>query len=207
MKKRKIGLLGGTFDPFHFGHINLGLELQEKHALDEVLVCPAAASPFKTGQTTHASGQERLHIARLAVEGLKDWRVIDWEVQRGAPSYTIDTVLAIHKEAEKNKENVLVYLLLGQDILDKFSEWKEVEKLLMLASPLIGVREAEKISPGSSLALSPSLKKICQAGMTPTRILEISSTLVRDRLKRKLYCGHLVPAKILDFIYHHQLYL
>lgn len=203
MKPKRIGLLGGTFDPLHFGHINLGLEMQEKHSLDEIILCPAATSPFKTNQTPLASAEDRLKMAQLAAAELKGWRVIDWELRRKGPSYTIDTVRAIHDDAEKSKEKISLHLLLGQDILEKLAEWKEVEELLRLAPPLIGVRKGEGIN---LKGLPPSLEKICQEGKTPTRVFEISSTLVRERLKRKLYCGHLVPAKILDFIHQHQLY-
>ncbi len=204
---RRIGLLGGTFDPFHFGHINLGLELQEKHDLDEVIVCPAATSPFKTAQSPLASAGQRLQMAQIATEGVKGWRAIDWELKREGPSYTIDTVRAIRAEAEKNKEKIALYLLLGEDILDKLSEWKEVEMLLDLAQPLIGCRDKGKNHSSTTECLPPVLEKVCLQGMTPTRVFDVSSTLIRDRLKRKLYCGHLLPAKILDFIYQHQLYL
>lgn len=200
---KRIGLLGGTFDPFHFGHVNLGLELQEKYGLDEILICPAAASPFKVDQPTGASPEQRLQMSKLAVEDIKSWRVTDWAVKRPAPSYMIDMVLHLYAEAEKNKEKIEVFLLLGQDLLGKLGEWKEVEKLLILAPPLIGIRNSDDIIRD----LSPSLKKICQKGVTPTKVLDISSTHLRDRLKKRLYCGHLVPPKTLDFIYHHQLYL
>jgi nicotinate-nucleotide adenylyltransferase len=202
-KIRKIGLLGGSFDPMHFGHINLGLEMQERHALDEVIICPAAASPFKTEQSPQVSGEQRMRMACLGTEGLKNWRVIDWELKRGDVSYTIDTVLALHEEAERKKEKIALYLLLGQDILRKLAEWKDIKKILTLASPLIGVRDPREVS----LELPPFIEPFCQRGMTTTRNFEISSTSVRERLKKRLYCGHLVPAKILDFIYHHQLYL
>lgn len=198
---KRIGLLGGTFDPFHFGHINLGLELQEKHALDEILLCPAAASPFKLEQ--QATAEHRLEMARLAAEELKGWRVTDWAVKRPGPSYMIDMVKEVHSQAEKNQEKIALFLLLGQDIVGRLGEWKDIERLLSLAPPLIGMRNGGNIH----LGLPELLEKICQQGMTSTRVLEISSTLVRERLKKKLYCGHLVPAKVLDFIYHHQLYL
>jgi len=200
MKKKRIGLLGGTFDPLHFGHINLGIEMQEKHQLDEILVCPAASSPFKQAQAPVADSEMRLQMARLGIEGIPGWRLLDWEIKRKGPSYTIDTVREILEEGEKNKEKIALFLLLGEDIMAKLDEWKEVDQLLALAPPLIGVRA------GFPKGLPLSLEKICHQGMTHTRLFDVSSTLVRERLKRRLYCGHLIPAKILDFIYHHQLY-
>jgi len=203
MKKQRIGLLGGTFDPLHFGHIHLGIEMQETHVLDTIIVCPAASSPLKTTRTPQASNEQRLQMAQLAALDIPGWRVIDWEVKRSGASYTIDTVRALRAEAEKNKEKIELFLLLGEDALGQFDKWKEVEELVRLAPPLIGVRGQRE---GLPAGIPPSLEEICQKGRTRTRVFEISSTLVRDRLKRKLYCGHLVPPKILDFIYQHQLY-
>ena len=202
---RKVGLLGGSFDPLHFGHINLGLEMQEKHALDEIILCPAATSPFKIGETPHASGEDRLSMIRLGIEKLKGWRVIDWEVKKGGVSYTIDTAIAIHEEAKNNQEKIALYLILGQDVLHRFEEWKDIKKLLEIASPLIGIRTPKENS--ERIQFPHLIAKSCEEGMTPTRYLEISSTDIRERLKKRIYCEHLVPAKILDFIYHRQLYL
>ncbi len=203
MSGRRIGLLGGTFDPIHFGHINLGIEMQEKHALDTIFVCPAAASPLKIDQAPLVPKELRLQMVKLGVEGIPGWQVLDWEIKRNGVSYTIDTVRAIHSAAEKNQEKIELFLLLGEDTLGQLNRWKEVEELLRLAPPLIGVRGQGGVSGG----LSRTLEEICQKGRTKTLSLEISSTLIRERLKRKLYCGHLLPAKVLDFIYLHQLYL
>lgn len=203
-KPKRVGLLGGTFDPFHNGHINLGLELQEKHALDEVIVCPAAYSPFKSLETCHVSASHRLEMVRLAVEDVSNWRVIDWEIKQGGPSYTIETVQALITEANQNKEKIALYLLLGQDILEKLADWKNIEELLTLANPLIGIRGG--YDP-AKIKLPNIIEKSCRSGMTTTKVLDISSTWIRNRLKKRLHCQHLLPAKVLDFIYHHQLYL
>ncbi len=203
MKKKRIGLLGGTFDPLHFGHIHLGIEMQEAHQLDSIILCPAAASPLKIEKPPTTSKEERFQMAQLAVADIPGWEVSDWELKRSGASFTIDTVRDMYSDAEKNKEKIEIFLLLGEDILDRFHLWKEVDELVTLAPPLIAVRNANKSNP---VQLPLELEEICQKGKTPSRVFEVSSTLVRDRLKRKLYCGHLVPAKILDFIYQHQLY-
>ncbi len=205
VKRRKVGLLGGSFDPMHFGHINLGLEMQEKCVLDEIILCPAAASPFKTTELPLAGSEERLSMIRLGIEKLKGWGVIDWELKRGGISYTIDTVIALQAQAKSNEEELELYLLFGQDILHRLEEWKDIKKLLNLVTPLIGVRDPKENI--KKLQIPPFIETACQKGMILTRNLEISSTSIRERLKKKLYCEHLVPAKVLDFIYHHQLYL
>lgn len=189
--KKNIGLFGGSFDPIHFGHINLAIQLMEIHQLDEVIWMPAYCSPFKTSTPPKASPKDRAAMLKAALEKIPRFRISTLEVERNGPSYTIDTVRAL------SSENASLRLLLSEEAAAHFNQWKEAGELLRLAPPLIGGRRA-----GAPPNLSDSLKK----AFTPTRILEISSTEVRERLKKKLYCGHLIPAKALDYIHLHHLY-
>lgn len=194
---KKIGLLGGTFDPIHFGHIHLGISLQEAHSLDAVIVCPAFSSPLKTAHPHDA--EHRLAMVKLAIEGLPTWEVFDWEIKRKAPSYTIDTVRYLLNTRFNNKKDQL-YLLIGEDLLPELSQWREVEQLLNLAKPLIGCRRFEK-----NTFKNPLAEKVAM-GITLTKVLEISASEIRNRLKKRLYCEHFVPAKVLDYIKEHGLY-
>ncbi len=194
---KKLGLLGGTFDPIHFGHLHLGISLQEAHHLDEVIVCPAFHSPLKPHQPEEA--KHRLAIVKLAIEGLPTWRVLDWEITRPHPSYTIDTVRHLLEVVYANQK-VELHLLLGEDLLPDLPKWKEIDRLLELAPPLVGCRRYDKNS-----FQNPFAQKIAK-GMTTTKVLEISASEIRERLKKGLYCGHLVPAKVLDYITKHRLY-
>ncbi len=194
MKSLKtIGIFGGSFDPIHFGHINLAVQLQENHNLDEVLFCPAFCSPFKTSSPPIASPQHRLAMLKLALDEIPHFRISSIELDRGGPSFTIDTLRTLHSE------NIKLRLILSEDAIARFDQWKEAGDLVRLAPPLIGTRRE---SPQIRGPLSEVLKR----GFTPTRIMEISSTDIRDRLQKKLYCGHLVPAKVLDYIKLHHLY-
>ncbi len=188
---QRIGLLGGTFDPPHFGHLNLAIELQEHHQLDRVLVCPAASSPLKRNAPPKASPQDRLAMLTLLVEGLPDFSLCLHEIQKQGPSYTIDTIRALKKEYPH------LYLLLSEETLLSFSSWKEPNELARLAPLLVGVRMHSS---------SPILNSF-SATLTATRIMEISSHEIRDRIKKNLPCGHLMPQKILDYIHAHHLYL
>lgn len=189
--KKTIGLFGGSFDPIHFGHINLAIQLMEIHRLDEVIWMPAHCSPFKTSAPPHASPKDRLAMLKAALEGIPQFRILPLELERHGPSYTIDTVRAL------SSENASLRLLLSEEAAAHFSQWKEADELLRLAPPLIGGRRAGD---------PPRLPDALRPAFTPTRILEISSTEVRERLKKKLYCGHLIPAKALDYIHLHHLY-
>jgi nicotinate-nucleotide adenylyltransferase len=187
---KKIGFYGGTFDPIHFGHLFLALQLAEYHELDQVLVCPAFCSPFKKNHVPSASAEHRLQMIQLAVEEIPHMEVLPLEVEAKKISYTIDTIRSLPPAA--------YHLLLSEESAVSFLQWKEAEELALIAPPLIGCRRGA----GSLPQNIPFLQK----GFTSTKIMEISSTEIRDRLKNKLYCGHLVPAKALDYIECHQLY-
>lgn len=193
--KKQIGLLGGTFDPIHFGHIHLALQLKEIHHLDEVLICPAFCSPFKEGHPPVASPAHRLIMSGLAIEGISGFRLLSTEIERQGPSYAIDTVRSLLQEERQ------IRLLLSEETASQLEGWKEYRELLRLAPPLIGLRSHRPPS------FPPSLQETLQKGWTSTPVIEISSTEVRRRLAKKMYCGHLVPAKALDYIFAHHLYL
>jgi len=183
--KKIIGFFGGSFDPIHFGHIHLALELSEKYQLDEVLFCPAFCSPFKSHFTPNASPDDRLAMVRLAIEEIPLFKVTSIELDRKGPSFTIDTLKALASE------KVQFRLLLSEESAAHLDQWKDYHELILLAPPLIGRRSKED---------SPS------QGITQMKVLEISSTEVRQRLEKGLYCGHLVPAKVLAYIQLHGLY-
>lgn len=196
--KKKIALFGGSFDPIHFGHLNLAIEILEKAKLDEIIFCPAYISPYKVATPSKASAMERLDMVNLAIDGIEKFSSTDEEIKRNEVSYTIDTLRSFSKKFEGKAD---LFLIIDQDLIEKFSGWKECNKIFDYATVIIGCRStfSEKSLP-SCLSIASNKKII----ITPQ--LEISSTLIRDRLARRSYCGHLVPAKVLDYIYKHGLY-
>jgi nicotinate-nucleotide adenylyltransferase len=200
---KKVGFFGGSFDPIHLGHLNIAIELAEKHKLDEVFVCPTSQSPFKKAQPPIASKEQRRAMVTAAISPLPHFTLIDLELQKSVPCYTIETIrelLAIDQQHKKKKN---YFLLLGEDAIEHFHQWREVEELIKLATPLIGSRHSKSFNQkGLTSALSSSIEK----GLTDIPIMEISSTEIRDRLQKGLYCGHLLPAKVWDYIEQHQLY-
>ena len=199
---RHIGLFGGTFSPIHLGHINLALELKEKKALDEVWFIPSHLSPFRMRETLQSS-DHRLKMIELAIEPIPDFKICLEELNRPPPSYTIDTVKALIPA----HPDCIFSLLCSQDTLLRFPEWKEPLELIRLVPLWIGSRNyAELIKHLPSWEISDEISAAIRKGVVLTRQLEISSTDIRDRLKKKLYCGHLLPSKVLDYIYAHHLY-
>ena len=163
-----IGFFGGSFDPIHFGHIALAIDLLEAHKLKKVLFCPAFCSPFKAGRPPIASPEHRLAMLKLALDH-PQFEITTLELDRRGPSYTIDTIHALQLKGLR--------LLLSEEAAAHLDKWKEAQELVRLAPPLIGPRQ-----------------------------IPISSTQIRDRLKKRLYCGHLVPAQVLKYIEIHGLY-
>jgi len=196
MHKKKIGILGGTFDPIHFGHINLALSLKETCRLEEVLFVPAKVSPFKLTAPPMATSEQRCEMLKLAIAPIRGFRVVEYEIETEGPSYTIDTIRKIIADP-----TIEPHLLVGEDHLSSFRSWKESEELIKLAPPLIGARGiAFKGGTDPELLALSNLK-------INIPLFDISSTAVRERLLQKKYCGHLVPQVVLDYIARHRLYV
>lgn len=204
-RNKKVGIYGGTFDPIHFGHLNLALEMLELHKLDEVWFCPAQVNPHKVG-TSPVDGAHRFKMLTLAIEENPYFKVLDLELYREGPSFMIDTLTALI-EAEKGKPNPCEFsLIIGEDSLKGFTNWHRVEEIVKLVSLLVGSRtisyqDREKIEKENSM-----IWDAIQKGMTPTRKLEISSTEIRERIHRRLFIRYLVPWKVVDYIYANHLY-
>ncbi|MFV0340241.1 MAG: nicotinate-nucleotide adenylyltransferase [Parachlamydiaceae bacterium] len=197
---KRLGVFGGSFDPIHFGHIHLALTLSEKHRLDQVLFIPAAHNPLKKPDPTHT--YHRLEMTKLAIEDIPQFQVDTIEIERSGPSFTVDTLRELSIRERGKSE---LFLLLGEDALHSLHQWKDPEQICFMAVPLI-LSRSQKYFP-SLPELNPEIKKKLQEGWTAAPILEISATDIRNRLRVNLFCEHLVPSKVLDYIRHHRLYL
>lgn len=195
---KKIGIIGGSFDPIHFGHFGLALSLLEAHSLDEILWIPAKQSPLKKHKPV--DDHHRMRMLQLALGDISFFKISDLEMKREGISYTIDTL----KELKKNNLDDQYYLLLGDDVIPHFMKWKESEEIVSLVTLLIGARDGKKLPDLSHFP--DKVKKSFASGWTSIPILDISSTDLRKRLKDKLVCSHLMPAKVLDYIAAHHLY-
>ena len=191
----KTGLFGGSFDPIHLGHLNLALRIMELKKLDRVLFCPAHCSPTKESNPPVAAANHRLNMLQLALEDMPNCDPYDEEIKRSPPSYTIDTVREIEGE---------VYLIVAEDTAYGFGEWKDIDALLECAPPLVGVRhgfDSKKLNQ-----LPQKIKLKVEQGICSIPAMDVSSTEIRERLKKRLYCGHLVQGKVLDYIHQNTIY-
>lgn len=200
--KKKIGLFGGTFNPPHYGHLNLALELREAHSLEEVWWLPNQLSPLRQKEPL-LEAKHRLYMLELMLEEIEEFKICQLELERSAPSYTIDTV----KEILKSHPDDEFFLLLGEDVLYRFGDWKETLQIVRHIALLIGLRpHSDLLEHLCSVKLDEEIKIAITQGLTSIRQMDISATDLRERLNKRLYCKHLFPGKILDYIYENQLY-
>ncbi len=209
-RRRRIGLLGGTFDPIHVGHLALARAARDALRLDEVRFVPTGRSWQKAG--AGAGVEARLAMVQLAVSAIPGFVVDDRETRRTGPSYTIDTLLELR--AELGAEPALV-LVLGSDQLRNLATWHRHDELLQHAHIAATVRNANPLSdfdaPVEALVAAHGRDALpdTPAGaivffaMPP---VPASASALRERLARGERPVELLPARVLDYIERHRLY-
>jgi nicotinate-nucleotide adenylyltransferase len=200
-----LGLLGGSFDPVHNGHLVLARDLRERLGLDRMILIPAAQSPFKSAHEYIAPAKQRLAMARLAVRGEDGVEVSDLELRRPSPSYTVDTVRALQAAFPGTR---LVWMV-GADNLAGLPRWREAEVLTGLCEIWVVARGGiDAVAARRALAaLPPFFRRALRGRMLETRRMEISSTEIRDRARRGLSNKGLVPDAVNAYIARHSLYV
>ena len=195
----RIGLLGGSFDPIHRAHLELARSATEQLALDQVWLIPAG-SPWQRGALA-APGAHRERMVRLAAAGNPALRVLDLELRRDGPTYTIDTLRELCT-ANPGDEFVL---LLGADQLENFSTWRDWDRIAELADLAVAPRpqHALRADPALLRVLHAAGHHLLQLRMPPA---DVSATQVREHAARGLALGALVPPAVADYIERHHLY-
>jgi nicotinate-nucleotide adenylyltransferase len=191
------GVFIGSFDPVHLGHVHFAVSMAEKASLDQILVIPAHISPFKLNRPP-ISGHHRLEMCQLAFQGWGKASILDVEICRPPPSFTIDTL----RELTRQKLGPL-RLLLGSEVARSLAHWKDAKEIIQLARPLVAaLRESADPHPWAADPISQELSR--DVMILPE--FDVSSTEVRSRLAQGQWCGHLLPQRVLDYIHHHHLY-
>jgi nicotinate-nucleotide adenylyltransferase len=202
--EQRIGLFGGSFDPIHYGHLCLALDMLEAHQLDAVWFCPAYHNPLRELEPS-ASSRHRDAMIRHAIASIPQLHIVTYELERSIPSYTVDTLRALTAIADAS---VRFFLILGADSADTFLEWRSPGEIVQLATPLVGCRSStqaiQTISHWYETSTDPIATAIC-AGLTPTRHIDISSSEIRQRQRHHRHIEHLTPAW--SYIRRHNLYL
>ncbi|CAH1207288.1 Nicotinate-nucleotide adenylyltransferase [Paenibacillus auburnensis] len=191
----KVGIMGGTFDPLHIGHMMAAEAARDTYSLDEVWFMPSHIPPHK--HEAGASGADRLAMVQSAVEGNEAFRILDWEIVRGGVSYTIETVHSL-KEAYPQHE---FYFIVGADMVEYLPKWHGIEELVG-ALTFIGVGR-----PGTPLDLAalPGFiaDKVVLADMP---LVDISSTMLRSRAASGRSIRYMVPEQVYEYVQRSGLY-
>ncbi len=209
-----IGLLGGTFNPIHFGHLRMAQELAEALHLDEVRFIPSANPPHKAAPVV--SAEHRAHMVQLAIEHNPLFKLDTRELMRSGASYTIDTLLSLRNELG---HDVALCLMMGTDAFTKLNTWHRWQELLDYChivlvqrpnstsnQPLDKVLESllhehytEDIEELSTLAAG-------YIHMQTITALDVSSTAIRAAFCKKQPPHYLMPETVINYINSHQLY-
>jgi nicotinate-nucleotide adenylyltransferase len=205
---RSIGILGGTFNPPHLGHLALAQHAKAELDLERVLLMPTHSAPHKRVEGDPGP-QERLKMCRLAVGDEAGLVVCGLEIERGGPSYTVDTLRAIHASHEEAELTFIV----GADMARTLPKWREPKALLELASLAVAEREdagredvLRALAPlrrnvGGDVSERPGDVEFLKMGM-----VEISSSMVREHVAAGEPVGKLVGPAVATYIAEHGLY-
>jgi nicotinate-nucleotide adenylyltransferase len=210
----RIGLLGGTFDPIHFGHLGMAQELAEALALDTVKFIPAAVPPLKSQPS--ASAADRCAMVQLAIANNPDFQLDERELKRTGPSYTVETLRSLRSELSEQDSLVL---FIGSDAFKQLNRWHQWQEIIQLCHIALVARPDSEVSTGLNPELvtflqdhytenamdlqSESAGLITMQAITP---LAISSSAIREQLKNRQSARYLTPDCVLDYIAQHGLY-
>lgn len=209
-----IGILGGTFNPIHHGHLRMAQELGEALNLDEVRFIPSANPPHKTVPTV--SAEHRMQMVQLAIEPNPLFKLDDRELARNGASYTIDTLISLRNELG---QDVALSLMMGSDAFTKLHTWHRWQELLhfchlvlvqrpsnMPKEPLDKVLETLLHDHYTEKSEDLSTKSAGYIHMQSITALDISSTAIRSAFQKKLSAQYLMPEAVINYIQLHQLY-
>ena len=206
--ERRLGVLGGTFDPIHYGHLRAGEAAETALTLDEIRVIPSHDPPHRA-LDPQASAFHRFALCALAIEGKPGWRLSDTELTRTGPSYTAHTLRALHAEGWKPSQ---IFFILGSDAFAEIATWYDFPAVLKSANYAVVAR------PGTTL--QAAWERFDPAGIenssvdggstgffkVEARTPDVSSTDIRVRLAAGLSIDDLVPPPVARYILNHRLY-
>ena len=214
--KTHMGILGGSFDPIHFGHIKPCIELAEQFQLDTVKFLPCKVSPFK--DTTFTSVQHRWNMISMITGSSDLFHADARELERDAPSYTYESLKEISQEVSQDMSaSTKLFWIMGEDALHEFPDWHQAEKIMQLCHVLVmrrpGVKANldERVSEWLSDYISDDVSQLDKADyghiyITDTETFDISSTQIREILQSGQQPQYLLPGSVWNYIKRNRLY-
>ena len=187
-----VGIYGGNFDPIHIGHLITAQYVLEMRNLEKIIFIPANISPLKQNIKS-LQGDHRMKMLRFAIERNKNFEVSPIELMRKGVSYTLDTIKDINKEYNE------IELIVGFDNLLKFEKCHKPDEILKLCELIVLHRKVDSEPEEKN-------KYFDKAIILDTPTIEVSSTEIRERIKKRLPIDYLVPLKVKEYIYENGLY-
>ncbi|UCG35672.1 MAG: nicotinate-nucleotide adenylyltransferase [Candidatus Omnitrophota bacterium] len=184
----KIGILGGTFNPPHMGHLVLAQEVLDKLKLDKIFFIPTNIPPHKENEGIET--KHRLAMVSLSMEANDSFELIDVEIKRGGISYTIDTLRQLIQQFPHDE----FYLIVGSDLANDFSSWKEQQELKKLAKIVVACRDKYPLKKQDDFIVLDIIQ------------INISSSQIRGLVKKGHSIRYLVPEAVASYIEEHHLY-
>ena len=212
--KRRLGILGGTFDPIHVGHLDAADAASAALALDEIVLIPAHDQPLRVSEP-RATVYQRFALAALAIEDRPDWHISDMELVRQGRSYTEETLRTLHDSGWRASQ---LFFILGTDAFAGIAAWHgypgvlDLAHFVVIARPGVAIDEAARRVPELCSRTSPppergeSLDGPTQIFLVHAHTRDVSSTMIRERLASGLPIDDLVPARVARHIQKHHLY-
>ncbi len=201
-KIRRLGIMGGTFDPIHIGHLACAEQVREAFDLDGVVFIPAGDPWMKSGSGVTAAGH-RLEMVRLAVSDNPFFDVSSMEIDRPGRTYTVDTLRAMRAHYP---ENVELYFISGADAVFRILEWRDSAELGKLAHLVAVTRPGYRISDARRryFRTHANILHLLQMDVTA---LAVSSTDLREKVRNGRSIRYLAPQPVVDYVAQHGLYL
>lgn len=199
---KKIGIMGGTFNPIHYGHLILAEQARDGVNLDQVIFIPAKMSPFKINQIT-ASEQHRYTMVKLAIEKNKRFTLSDIELKGPEISYTVQTLKACR---DLFNEDVKIYFICGTDSFLSMESWREAKTIFNNFSLIVGSRPRYRDKARDIMIkhLESTYHTEIQKIHMPK--IDISSTEIKKRIREDRSIKYLVPSCVEEYIYGNNLY-
>ncbi|CAM3943590.1 nicotinate-nucleotide adenylyltransferase [Lederbergia lenta] len=186
---KKVGILGGTFDPPHLGHLIIANEVLHHLALDEIHFMPNQEPPHKN-RVSGTTAEDRVRMLELSISGNSQFLVEKIELERNGRSYTIDTM----KILQETNPDYDYYFIIGADMVEYLPNWHKVDELVKLIQ-FVGVNR-----PGYKLETNYPITQM------EVPQIDISSTLLREKLQQGISTKYLLPDKVISYIKEQHLY-
>ena len=198
---RRIGVLGGTFDPIHNGHIALGKKVARKLELKRILFIPAG-NPWMKSAKSVSTAHHRLKMLELGISGIEEFSFSEMEIKRSGPTFTYETILELTKD---KSAPTMIYLILGWDAIKEFHRWKNSDDLLDLVQIVAVSRPGYEELVTQHQGHKDS-RIFDDAVVIDQSVSGITSTNIRERIKLKQSINNLVPKDVENYILEHGLY-